>query len=73
MRFEMKKDVAGQRRFCIIADNGETIAQSEGYVRRIDRLNAIALIRAGAAGADFSEVEVACGTLAMTMPPTECV
>jgi uncharacterized protein YegP (UPF0339 family) len=33
------RDTEGQWRFRIEADNGEPIAQSEGYVRRIDALD----------------------------------
>lgn len=48
MRFELFKDSAGEWRFRLIARNGETVAQSEGYKRKIDAQNTINSIRTGA-------------------------
>lgn len=51
IRFELYRDTAGQHRFRIVAANGETIAQSEGYHNRQDALDTITAITHGAATA----------------------
>lgn len=57
MRFEVFKDNAGEWRFRLIGNNGETVAQSEGYSRKIDAQATINSIRTGAMKARVIEVE----------------
>lgn len=57
IRFELYRDTAGQHRFRIVAANGETIAASEGYRRKLDCLETIALLRTQSATATVEEVE----------------
>lgn len=53
--FEVYLDQAGEHRFRIVAANGETIAQSEGYKRKSDALDTIKLIRTAAATSTLIE------------------
>ena len=50
-RFEIKKDVAGEFRFKLVAVNGQTIAVSEGYSTKDNAMNGIESVKQNAADA----------------------
>lgn len=59
MTFELYRDAAGEWRWRLVAENGEPIADSgEGYKRKSDCLEAIALIREEVAEAEVLEVSL---------------
>ena len=47
--FHVYRDAVGEHRWQLVATNGKVVADSgEGYVRKVDCLNAIALVRSSA-------------------------
>ena len=50
-KFEINKDVAGEFRFKLVAENGQTIAVSEGYSTKDNALNGIESVKQNAATA----------------------
>jgi uncharacterized protein YegP (UPF0339 family) len=48
LRFELYRNLKGDHYFRIVAGNGETIAQSEGYKHRADCEHTVKLIQAKA-------------------------
>ena len=47
-KFELNKDVAGEFRFKLIAENGQTIAVSQGYSTKESALNGIESVKQNA-------------------------
>lgn len=50
-KFELNKDASGEYRFKLIADDGQTIAESQGYNAKESALNCIESVRQDAPGA----------------------
>lgn len=48
-KFEINKDEAGKFRFKLVAENGQTIAVSQGYSTKDDALNGIESVKQSAA------------------------
>lgn len=61
MRFELfaRRNVLGRKKwyFRLRAANGQVVAQSEGYSRRVDALNTIQSIAKGAGHAEVVELD----------------
>lgn len=57
-KFEINKDVAGEFRFKLVAENGQTIAVSEGYSTKDNALNGIKSVKQNAAGAVIEDKTV---------------
>ena len=56
-KFEVYKDKAGEFRFRLKAENGETIAVSEGYTTKSACKNGIASVKRTAPVAEIVELE----------------
>jgi uncharacterized protein YegP (UPF0339 family) len=56
-KFEVYKDKAGEFRFRLKAENGETIAISEGYTTKSACKNGIASVKRNAPVAEIVELE----------------
>jgi len=58
MYFELYRDRAGEWRWTLIAANGQKIgASGEGYVRKIDAVHGIDLVKSATTSTEVREVE----------------
>jgi uncharacterized protein YegP (UPF0339 family) len=57
-KFELNKDVAGEFRFKLVAENGQTIAVSQGYSTKESALNGIKSVKQNAAKAVIEDKTV---------------
>jgi uncharacterized protein YegP (UPF0339 family) len=57
-KFELTKDVAGEFRFKLVAENGQTVAVSQGYSTKESALNGIKSVKQNAAKAVLEDKTV---------------
>jgi uncharacterized protein len=56
MKFELYKDTHDEWRWRLVADNGEIVAQSEGYTRKSNCQKSIRMIKLHAKNARVQEI-----------------
>lgn len=55
-KFEIFKDLADEYRWRLVAANGETIAQSEGYTQKHNAVSGVEAVRTAAAAATVQDL-----------------